>query len=75
MMPLLDGIDGEELFNLYNMCKTHSAAMYRSLKFELRKLHHMILPVSDYLHFTRLLAAECNDDFFLNLNMLGREFD
>ncbi len=33
MVPLCDGINGEELSNLYIMCKTNSTSMYRSLKF------------------------------------------
>jgi hypothetical protein len=61
MIPLCDGIDGEELVNLYAMCKTSSASMYRSLKFELLHVHHRLLSISTYLHFISRMRVICSD--------------
>ncbi|CAM2701275.1 unnamed protein product [Rotaria socialis] len=62
MISICDGINGEELYNLYHMCKTNSALMYRSLKSELSKVHHGVLSISSYLHFVSRLATVCDDD-------------
>jgi ethanolamine ammonia-lyase large subunit len=61
MIPLCDGINGEELMNLYTMCKTNSALMYRSLKFELLHGHHRILPIATYLHFVSRIRLACSN--------------
>ncbi len=61
MIPLCDGINGEELSNLYVMCRANSSSMYRSLKFELLHGHHRILPISTYLRFFSRMRALCED--------------
>jgi hypothetical protein len=61
MVPLCDGITGEELYNLYVMCKTNAALMYRSLKFELLHGHHRILPISTFLRFVSRMRVICDD--------------
>jgi hypothetical protein len=61
MVPLCDGINGEELSNLYVMCKTNSTSMYRSLKFELLHSHHRILPISTFLRFSSRMRVICDD--------------
>jgi hypothetical protein len=61
MIPLCDGINGEELSNLYVMCRANSSSMYRSLKFELLHGHHRILPISTYLRFISCMRAVCED--------------
>ncbi len=61
MIPLCDGITGEELSNLYAMCRENSSSMYRSLKFELLHGHHRILPISTYLRFISRMRAVCDD--------------
>ncbi len=68
MIPLCDGINGEELSTLYAMCKTNSASMYRSLKFELLHDHHRILPISTFLRFMSRMRAVCNDGLPSNVN-------
>lgn len=61
MVPLCDGITGEELSDLYAMCRANSASMYRSLKFELLHGHHRILPISTFLRFVSRMRAACED--------------
>jgi len=61
MIPLCDGITGEELSNLYAMCRANLSSMYRSLKFELLHGHHRILPISTYLRFISRMRAVCDD--------------
>ncbi len=62
MVPLCEGITGEELLTLYAMCKTSSASMYRSLKFELLHVHHKLLPISTYLRFLSRVRLACADN-------------
>lgn len=57
LLPLCNGLNGEELLDLYGMCKTSSVTMYQSLKFELLKIHEKILPISTFLHFVNQLRA------------------
>ncbi|CAF3401205.1 unnamed protein product [Rotaria sp. Silwood1] len=66
LLPLCDGINGDELNSLYGMCRSSLVSMYDSLKFELLKLHDKILPISTYLHFISSLSAVCADDLPLN---------
>ncbi|CAF1511476.1 unnamed protein product, partial [Adineta steineri] len=61
MIPLCNGINGEELRDLYAMCKSNSASMYRSLKFELLHGHHRILPVSTFLRFMSRMRSACDN--------------
>jgi len=61
MVPLCDGINGEELSTLYAMCKANPASMYRSLKFELLHGHHRILPISTFLRFVSRMRVVCDD--------------
>ncbi|CAF3252843.1 unnamed protein product [Rotaria sp. Silwood2] len=61
MVFLCQGINGEELCNLYTMCKTNSISMYRSLKFELLHFCNKILPISTYLRFMSRIRAVCDD--------------
>ncbi|CAF4830234.1 unnamed protein product [Rotaria sp. Silwood1] len=61
MAFLCQGINGEELFNLYTMCKTNSISMYRSLKFELLHGCNKILPISTYLRFMSRMRTVCDD--------------
>jgi hypothetical protein len=68
MIPLCDGINGEELSTLYAMCKTNAASMYKSLKFELLHNHHRILPISTFLRFMSRMRAVCNDGLPSNVN-------
>jgi hypothetical protein len=72
MIPLCDGINGEELSTLYAMCKTNSASMYKSLKFELLHNHHRILPISTFLRFISRMRAVCNDGLPSSVNV-GRK--
>ncbi|CAF1013086.1 unnamed protein product [Rotaria sordida] len=65
-LPLCDGINGNELNNLYDMCRNNSALMYDALKFELLKLHDKCLPISTYLRFMSRLGAVCADNLPLN---------
>lgn len=61
MLPLLSQVNGEELYDLYDMCNTNAASMYRSLRFEL--LHHYgrILPISHFLRFMSRMRAVCEN--------------
>jgi hypothetical protein len=68
MIPLCDGITGEELSNLYVMCKANSSSMYRSLKFELLHGHHRILPISTYLRFISCMRAVCENGIPSNVH-------
>ncbi|CAF4288127.1 unnamed protein product [Rotaria sp. Silwood2] len=61
MSILCDGFKGEELFDLYTMCKTNSILMYRSLKFELLHGCNRILPIYTYLRFMSCMRAVCDD--------------
>ncbi|CAF4225318.1 unnamed protein product [Rotaria sp. Silwood2] len=61
MAFLCQGINGEELSNLYTMCKTNSISMYRSLKFELLHSCNKVLPISTYLRFMSRIRAVCDD--------------
>ncbi|CAF4239391.1 unnamed protein product [Rotaria sordida] len=65
-LPLCHGINGNELNNLYDMCRNNSALMYDALTSELLKLHDKFLPISTYLHFMSRLGAVCADNLPLN---------
>jgi hypothetical protein len=56
-LPLCNGINGEELLDLYRMCSSSSVTMYRSLKFELLNGHEKFLPIATFLHFIDRLRA------------------
>jgi hypothetical protein len=66
LLPLCNGINGEELRDLYGMCKSSSASMYHSLKSELLYVHDKVLPISTFLHFISQLRAICDGDLPLN---------
>ena len=72
MIPVCDGMNGEELFSLYKMCKSNSAAMFRSIKFELLHGHHRILPISTYLRFLSHMRVICNDELPSNLDLVRK---
>lgn len=72
MIPVCDGMNGEELFSLYNMCKRNSASMFRSIKFELLHGHHRILPISTYLRFLSHMRVICNDELPFNLDLVRK---
>ena len=59
MLPLCDGINGEELSTLYGMCQMRPSSMYRSLKFELLHGHHRLLPISTYVRFIHQMRTVC----------------
>ncbi|CAF1319669.1 unnamed protein product [Adineta steineri] len=59
-LPLCDGINGQELIELYVMCKMNSVSMYRCLKSELLKIHDKVLLISTFLHFIERLRAVCD---------------
>ncbi|CAF3373963.1 unnamed protein product [Rotaria socialis] len=61
MIPLCNGINGEELYDLYSMCKANSSAMYRSLRSELLHGHSRILPIATYLRFMSVMRSVCDD--------------
>ena len=61
MLPLCDGINGEELSTLYAMCQIRPSSMYRSLKFELWHAHHRILPIATYVRFIHQMRTVCPD--------------
>lgn len=62
LIPLCQEMNGEELLNLYAMCKYSSASMYRSLKFELFNLHEKVLSISTFLHFINRLGRIIDED-------------
>jgi len=66
LLPLCNGINGEELLDLYGMCKNSSVSMYRSLKFELLTVHEKVLPISTFLHFISQLGVVNDGDLPLN---------
>jgi len=72
MIPLCDGINGEELSNLYVMCRANSSSMYRSLKFELLHGHHRILPISTFLHFVSRMRAADDNELPSNTHMMKK---
>lgn len=72
LIPICDGMNGEELFSLYNMCKRNSASMFRSIKFELLHGHHRILPISTYLRFISHMRAICNDELPSNADLVRK---
>ncbi|CAF3354066.1 unnamed protein product [Rotaria sp. Silwood2] len=73
LLPLCNGINGDELNYLYGMCRSNSMLMYHSLKFELLKLHDKLLPISTYLHFLSCLDAV--GAYHLPLNLcIDREY-
>jgi len=66
LLPLCNGINGEELLDLYGMCRSNSVSMYRELKFELLKVHEKVLPISTFLHFVNRLRPVNNSSLLLN---------
>ncbi len=72
LVPLCDGINGEELCDLYAMCKANSASMYRSLKFELLHGYHRILPISTFLRFFSRMRAACADGLPSKVHQVGQ---
>lgn len=61
MVPLCHGIAGNELMELYGMCRSNPSSMYRSLKFELLHGYHRLLPIATYLRFVTLMRSVCGD--------------
>jgi len=66
LLPLCNGLNGEELLYLYAMCKKSSVEMYHSLKFELLKIHEKVLPISTFLHFVHRLHPVNTSSLLLN---------
>ncbi|CAM4879741.1 unnamed protein product [Rotaria socialis] len=56
LLPICNGMNGNELCKLYGMCKSSPVGMYRSLKSELLRIHKLVLPISSYLHYMSRLA-------------------
>ncbi|CAM4811303.1 unnamed protein product [Rotaria magnacalcarata] len=75
MIPLCKGINGEELHDLYSMCKANSSSMYRALKFELLHGHNRILPIATYLRFVSRLGAAGGCDLSYNMNVYTKDLD
>jgi hypothetical protein len=75
MIPLCNGINGEELSNLYAMCKANPTAMYRSLRFELLHGYHRILPISTFLHFMSRTRVICDNELSSNAHTMNRTHD
>jgi hypothetical protein len=67
LIPLCSGLNGEELLDLYGMCKSNSVTMYRLLKLELLNIHEKVLPVSTFLHFIHRLHFVNGNDLPLNM--------
>ncbi len=67
LIPLCNGLNGEELLDLYGMCKSSSIIMYRSLKSELLDIHEKVLPISTFLHFIHRLRIVDGNDIPLNM--------
>jgi len=65
-LPLCNGLNGEELLDLYGMCKSNSVSMYSSLKFELLNIHEKVLPISTFLHFVSQLRVVDDNGLLLN---------
>ena len=70
LIPICDGMNGEELFILYTMCKANSTSMFRSMKFELLHAYHRILPISTYLRFMSHMRAICDDELPTTLDIV-----
>lgn len=75
LIPICDGMNGEELFTLYTMCKSNSASMFRSIKFELLHGYHRILPISTYLRFISHMRAICDDELPSILDIVKKTCD
>jgi hypothetical protein len=60
-LPLCNGINGVELFDLYGMRRSSSVTMYRLLKFEVSDVHEKVLPISTVVHFIDQLRAVNNN--------------
>ena len=61
MIPLCTDINGVELVNLYEMCKSNTVTMYYSLKSELSNMHHQVLPIATYLQFVNRIRVISGD--------------
>jgi hypothetical protein len=72
MLCLCDGINGEELSDLYEMCKTNPTSMYRSLKFELLHGHHRILPISTFLRFISRMRSAGDNELPCNTHVMRK---
>ena len=72
MLPLCGELNGAELMNLYEMCKLNAVAMFRSLKDELAKLHHEVLPIGTFLHFLDRMRFACDEASAINLMLFER---
>ncbi|CAF3427646.1 unnamed protein product [Rotaria sp. Silwood1] len=72
---LCQGINGEELSNLYTMCKTNSISMYRSLKLELIHSCNKILPISTYLRFMSRIRAVCDDTLDTSAQTMNKSYE
>ncbi|CAF1178304.1 unnamed protein product [Didymodactylos carnosus] len=55
MLPFCQQINGEELHFLYKMCKSNPNSIYLSLKSELYKTQHKVLPIATYVRFVNRL--------------------
>jgi hypothetical protein len=66
LLPICNGINGEELLDLYGMCMSNSVSMYRELKFELLNVHEKVLPIATFLHFVNRLRPVNNSSLLLN---------
>ncbi|CAF4733565.1 unnamed protein product [Rotaria magnacalcarata] len=56
LLPICNGMNGNEFCKLYGMCKSSPVVMYRSLKSELLSIHKIVLPISSYLRYMSRLA-------------------
>ncbi len=72
MLCLCDGLNGEELSDLYEMCQTNPTSMYRSLKFEVLHGHHRILPISTFLRFISRMRAASDNELPSNTHMIKK---
>ncbi|UJR27607.1 hypothetical protein I4U23_008888 [Adineta vaga] len=75
ILPLFEGINGRELFDLYSMCKINSVLMYRSLKSELLKMHDKVLTIATYLHFIDRLRTVCDHGSSLDTFVCDKQFE
>lgn len=75
MVPLCHGITGEELLDLYGMCRANPSSMYRSMKFELIHTHHRLLPIATYLRFVTLVRSAIGDRSRLDAPVVGQPTD
>lgn len=48
---LCPDMNGNDLFELYQMCLINRESMFQSLKHQLNQQHHTLFQISDYIHF------------------------